>query len=455
VKQVKVMKRLLGSALIVLAGLVAALPIAQSHAQSPIDGWNNSAASSSLCQQIVTRAMAAIQTSCDNLGRNKVCYGHNQVKAESNGNVSLKFDTVGDRTGIQSIRTLVTSPLDLQAGTWGLSLLKLQANLPDSLPGQNLTFLVMGDTSIENTSGNMQVFYFTSGLSNLGCKEAPRDGILIRSPQHTEVTFTANGVDITIASTVMLTAERNKSMRVGLLEGRARVKTKAGVQTLKPGEMTTVPLGGANGLTAIGAPSAPASITPDSTLAPVLTASDKVSDKSAPINISIDGCITATNGNTVTIEDYRIDVGNNPVLNAAKVGDCIRVDGTLTLRGGALTFTVSKTAPRSQPSKPANVQDKGGEGGSIVSQPNTTTSSKPSTTPSDTTISSDHGGNSGPGAATPVVAVNGGSGDGEGSDRSGSNSGPSDSSGSSGSGGSSGPSPNSGSGSQDSDSGND
>src|SRR5205823_6231693 len=144
---------------------------------------------------------------------------------------------------------------DVQAGTWGLSLLKLQANLPDSLPGQNITFLVYGDTSIENTSGNMRAFYFTTGLSNLNCKEAPPDGILVRSPQHTEVTFTANGVDITIASTILLTAERNKAMSVSLIEGRARISTSTGVQTLSPGETTTIPLGGANGLTPVGAPS--------------------------------------------------------------------------------------------------------------------------------------------------------------------------------------------------------
>lgn len=279
-------RRLIATATIILIGVAAVLPVvgrtAQAH--SAPDTGRSASAVGSACVEILARAMDAVQSSCNDLGRNKACYGNNRVKVEPSGDTALKFDAVGDRAAIQGIRTLVTSPLDVQAGTWGLSLLKLQANLPDSLPGQNITFLVYGDTSIENTSGNMQAFYFTTGLSNLECKEAPTDGILVRSPQHTEVTFTANGVDITIASTILLTAERNKGMSVGLIEGHARVSTSAGVQTLNPGQMTTIPLGGANGLTPIGAPSAPARLTVEPALNGLLTATDKVSDNNGSTN---------------------------------------------------------------------------------------------------------------------------------------------------------------------------
>ncbi len=346
-------KRIVVSALIIIASLVIALPMTGNRIQ---------ATAAETCQQILTRAMKAVQTSCENVGRNKACYGNNQVQAEAFGSIPLKFDAVGDRASIQNIRTLVTSPLDPQAGTWGLSLLKLQANLPDSLPGQNITFLVYGDTAIENASGDMKAFYFTSGLSNLNCKEAPQDGILVRSPQHTEVTFTANGVQITIASTILLTAQRNQAMSVGLIEGRARVVTSAGAQTLRPGEVTTIPLGGANGLTAAGAPSTPTTMAGSPAIAPVLSAADRVADKSAPINVSIDGCITAIKGNSLTIEDYQIEIGSNPVLKSARVGDCLRIDGTLRLDNGAVSFVLVRAVMHPKPainsSSPANVDDK-------------------------------------------------------------------------------------------------
>jgi hypothetical protein len=362
-------KRLIACLLIILVSLLIALPMSGSRVQAFSPGGSANASFENKCQEILSRAMDAVQSSCDNLGRNKACYGNNRVKVEPNGNVSLKFDAVGDQAAIQAIHTLITSPLDEDAGTWGLALLKLQANLPDTMPGQNITFLVFGDTSIENIAGNMNAFYFTSGLSNLNCKAAPRDGILVRSPQHTEVSFSVNGVQVTIASTVLLTAERNKSMSVGLVEGHARIATNGGAQALQPGQMTSVTLGGSNGLTAVSAPSAPAAMPIDASLVPVLEAADKVGDKAAPINISLDGCIKAVQGNMITIADYQIDISGYPALKTAKVGDCIHVDGTLTLRNGKLVLVLRKAGGNDHPTGIAN--DSGGtsDGGTVQDDP--------------------------------------------------------------------------------------
>ena len=151
---------------------------------------------------------------------------------------------------------------------------------------------------------------------------------MVRSPQHTEVTFTANGVKITIASTIVLRAERHKSMSVELVEGNARLTTSAGSQTLKPGQVATVPLGGTNGLTATDAPSIPAAAASDAALEPVLVTTDKLDDPDAPVNIAIDGCISAVKGNTVTVNEYQVNVGNDSTLKNAKVGDCVHVEGT-------------------------------------------------------------------------------------------------------------------------------
>src|SRR5258708_21387419 len=81
------------------------------------------------CEQILSNALATLDETCDGLGRNKACYGNNAIQSQPVENVSLKFDTVGDKAPIQAIKSIATSPLDLQGGTWGLALLKLQANL--------------------------------------------------------------------------------------------------------------------------------------------------------------------------------------------------------------------------------------------------------------------------------------------------------------------------------------
>src|SRR5215510_1544993 len=158
------------------------------------------------CQTIVTHALDVLQDACSVLDRNKACYGNNKITTVFNNDAVLKFQTPGDQVPIKAIKTLVTQKLDVSTGTWGLSLLKLQADLPDTMPGQNVTFLVYGDTSIDNASGDMQVFYFSSGLGQPTCTQLKADGILVQSPNHTQVSFTANGVTVTIASTIFMRA---------------------------------------------------------------------------------------------------------------------------------------------------------------------------------------------------------------------------------------------------------
>ena len=353
-------KRLTASIIILLITIVLCSPSLDSQGQGLIPVAKPPQSSTgATCQDILKHAMNMIQHSCDGLTRNKACYGNNRIKVEPIEGAVLKFDAAGDRAAIQDIRTLVTSPLDINDGTWGLSVLKIQANLPDTLPGENVMFLVFGDTSVENVSGDMHAFYFTSGLGKLDCKEAPQDGILVRSPNHTEVTFTANGVQISIASTVVLRAQRNKAMSVQLVEGHARLTTPAGSLTLKPGEISNVSLGGDNGLTAVSAPSLPATANPDDGLGPMMTTTQDLNDADAPVSIMLDGCISETKGNFVVIDDYSINVGNEAVLKAAKVGDCVHIEGELkTDEGNGAPFVLVKGA------KPSRPEQAGGNGNS-------------------------------------------------------------------------------------------
>ena len=299
------------------------------------------------CQAILSKAYQSIQTVCGTLDRNKACYGNDNVKAELISAENGSFSTPGDILPIKVIKSIAASPLDVQNQTWGLSLLKLQANLPDTLPGQNVTFLVYGGTSIQNTSGDMRMFYFSSTLGSSNCQELPTDGIVVSSPNHTQVTFSANGVQITIASTIVLHAQPNLAMNVSLVEGHAQVKTSAGTQTLLPGQMVSVRMGGANGLQAIGAPTTPATAPLDLTTVDVLRAAKKAQDPQATSLISIDGCISHISGNTVTIGGYTIafDPGT-PQSKSLRVGSCIHVDGDFQLDNhGKLVIVPGKPAP--------------------------------------------------------------------------------------------------------------
>ncbi|MEM6526970.1 MAG: SH3 domain-containing protein [Chloroflexota bacterium] len=69
----------------------------------------------------------------------------------------------------------------------------------------------------------MQAFYFTTGLGNPRCNEAP-DAVLIQSPQRTRVTMTINAAEITLGSTIyMETDPASGDMILYVLDGVAEV----------------------------------------------------------------------------------------------------------------------------------------------------------------------------------------------------------------------------------------
>ncbi len=101
------------------------------------------------CTQLVTNAMTAVSENCAGLGRNQACYGHSLVSVSSwDPGAALTFEAAGDTADVAAIQTLTTSPLDPAADIWGIAVLALQADLPDTLPGQNVTFLVFGDAAL-------------------------------------------------------------------------------------------------------------------------------------------------------------------------------------------------------------------------------------------------------------------------------------------------------------------
>lgn len=101
------------------------------------------------CPDIVQRALNIAGEACGGTARNQVCYGNLRLDAQGSG-ADFRFKQIGDRAGIANLRSLTTYPLDEKTGEWGIAVMKVQANLPDSLPGQNLTFILFGDATLEN-----------------------------------------------------------------------------------------------------------------------------------------------------------------------------------------------------------------------------------------------------------------------------------------------------------------
>jgi len=103
------------------------------------------------CPALVEQALFQLGSNCAGMGRNTACYGYNLVDATFSQTVAEDFfSTPADRAELASLQTIQTSPLDLALEQWGIAVMNVQANVPDTLPGQAVTFLLLGDTEVEN-----------------------------------------------------------------------------------------------------------------------------------------------------------------------------------------------------------------------------------------------------------------------------------------------------------------
>jgi hypothetical protein len=202
---------------------------------------------SAQCPAVVAQALTAVDTACQRTGRNQICYGNVQLSAEFNDGAGvIAFNAPGDIADLSAIRTVDLSPLDADGGQWGLALMRVQANLPDTLPGQNVTFLLFGDVELENVSEETGVpssFYFRTGIGDSACSEAPSSGILVQTPSGvSEVTLRMNGVDIALGSTAYLQAQPGSDMAVSVIEGKAEIEAQGVLQIVTAGSKSNIPM---------------------------------------------------------------------------------------------------------------------------------------------------------------------------------------------------------------------
>lgn len=214
----------------------------------------NTAAS---CQQLIDRALQASSNSCSQIGSNKVCYGNVTLQAALRPGTSGRFEQKGDIIDVANLLELSAAPLDLDSQEWGIAIFKLLANLPRTLPGENITFIVFGNTTLSSAAGNLEAFYFSSGVGRVACEQVPFDGILVQMADGAGLRFAANGAQVTLLGRASLQAHANESMTVSMLSGSAVVSANGVDRYFGAGQQVDVPLGGAGGMQASGPPSEP------------------------------------------------------------------------------------------------------------------------------------------------------------------------------------------------------
>ncbi len=210
------------------------------------------------CDDLVTTALNRANQVCDTIGRNQACYGNNLIDAEMQPNSPVTFNKEGDVVNVDLIRRLTTAPLDTTKQVWGIAIMKIQANLPDTLPGQNVTFLLFGNAVLDNITPEMRAVVLKTGVGGTtSCTDAPKSALLMQAPEGTQATMTINGASISLGSTAYLTAEENGELTIGTIEGSAVVSSNNVTRVVQPGAQVRLPLGGGDGLQVSGPPSEP------------------------------------------------------------------------------------------------------------------------------------------------------------------------------------------------------
>jgi hypothetical protein len=103
------------------------------------------------CTDVIRGALREVGANCNSLSRNSVCYGFNQVNSTFTQVVPANFfSRPADRGELTVFERIQTASLRLQENIWGIAVLSVQANLPQTLPGQNVLFMLVGDTQVEN-----------------------------------------------------------------------------------------------------------------------------------------------------------------------------------------------------------------------------------------------------------------------------------------------------------------
>jgi hypothetical protein len=107
----------------------------------------------------VERALEEISDNCANLERNAACYGFNRVDATFVDEIADDyFSLPADRAGLKTLNTIQNAPMDVDLEHWGITVMSVQANVPNSLPGQAVVFMLLGDVEVENAVSPDQVF---------------------------------------------------------------------------------------------------------------------------------------------------------------------------------------------------------------------------------------------------------------------------------------------------------
>jgi hypothetical protein len=176
------------------------------------------------CPPAITAAVASIGAACNNLDRNSACYGNFNVQATFSQPVDASiFDQPSDRAPLDLFQSIRTAPFATSGAEWGVAVLNLQADIPNALPGQVVTIMLLGDTQMQNVADPnaqtpMQAFTFSTGIAP-SCAQIPPSSLVVQGPRGLVVDLSINGANVRLGSTAVLRTDDHR-VEFATLDGR-------------------------------------------------------------------------------------------------------------------------------------------------------------------------------------------------------------------------------------------
>lgn len=289
------------------------------------------------CPALVQTAYETTQSVCEAAGRDEACYGNNLITAEAQPDIELKFETPGDVADVSDIAALQLSTMDVEAQAWGISLMRLQAGLPDNAP-EYVEVVLFGNVEIdaadtEDAYAPMQAFYLRTGMEDRPCEAAPDSGILIQTPDGVgKISLLINEVVIDLGSTAYVQAGTDE-MIISVIEGEGVVSAFDVSVTLPAGTRARVPLD-ADGV-AVAAPIGPEPYAGLETL-PIVLLSEEIAI-TPPLGAAPSSNIEG-NWHGIAVPEYEVACSGSSVKFSASESDiALALDGD-TLRVSVPAF---------------------------------------------------------------------------------------------------------------------
>lgn len=109
------------------------------------------------CDALIQEALQLSANNCLELGRNEACYAYNSVSTVLT-NPDAQFAQRGDIVPVTDLESIITRPVNLETGEWGIVMMNLDADLPNDETGEDsVRLLLFGGTEITPTNSDQLV----------------------------------------------------------------------------------------------------------------------------------------------------------------------------------------------------------------------------------------------------------------------------------------------------------